>query len=360
MGQGGSANIYAPNPELSNNDALTKLLSLLPSQSFSSLINPASIQNMKYFAAIGLVPLQVKGTMINSLSFYMHIQYPREYYKGGTHQLSLKSLLGFQNNIVADPAANVSLISISFQPGTILYSPQNPPQTYFYNSTYYLNVNYINVTSPPSDFTATFDYPFAPDIVIQKTITPPTGPVGTIHVVVVTIQNLDNVTVSNLTGSDIEASPPYLQTLQISPSGTQTVQSPIVAPGNRLTMSYTVTTDSSGIYALSPSTVSFEWTAPNGTTISYTIITDPAQIDSLSGPWTQFTRTFSDFQPYSYLLLVPLLLTPIIETYRLIHRRAQRKREKELLAPPSPPPSSAPTLTKPPDSGAGAANPPSS
>ena len=355
MGQGGSANIYAPNPELSNNDALTRLLSLLPSQSFSSLINPASIQNMKYFAAIGLVPLQVKGTTINSLSFYMHIQYPREYYKGGTHQLSLKSLLGFQNNIVADPAANVSLISISFQPGTILYSPQNPPQTYFYNSTYYLNV-----TSPQSDFTATFDYPFAPDIVIQKTITPTTGPVGRIHVVVVTIQNLDNVTVNNLTASDPEASPPYLQTLQISPSGTQTAQALIFPPGTRQTMSYTVTTDSSGIYVLSPSMVTFDWAAPNGTTMFYTINTDPAQIDSLSGPWIQFTRTFGDFQPYSYLLLVPLLLTPIVETYRLIRRRSQRQREKELLARSSPPPSSAPTLSKPPDSGAGAANPPSS
>ena len=355
MGQGGSANIYAPNPELSNNDALIRLLSLLPSQSFSSLINPASIQNMKYFAAIGLVPLQIKGTTINSLSFYMHIQYPREYYKGGTHQLSLKSLLGFQNNIVADPAANVSVISISFQPGTILYSPQNPPQTYFYNSTYYLNV-----TSPQSDFTATFDYPFAPDIVIQKTITPTTGPVGRIHVVVVTIQNLDNVTVNNLTASDPEASPPYLQTLQISPSGTQTAQALIFPPGTRQTMSYTVTTDSSGIYVLSPSTVTFDWAAPNGTTIFYTINTDPAQIDSLSGPWIQFTRTFGDFQPYSYLLLVPLLLTPIVETYRLIRRRSQRQREKELLARPSPPPSSAPTLSKPPDSGAGAANPPSS
>ncbi|TMI35915.1 hypothetical protein E6H26_05555 [Candidatus Bathyarchaeota archaeon] len=355
MGQGGSANIYAPNPELSNNDALTRLLSLLPSQSFSSLINPASIQNMKYFAAIGLVPLQIKGATINSLSFYMHIQYPREYYKGGTHQLSLKSLLGFQNNIVADPAVNVSLISISFQPGTILYSPQNPPQTYFYNSTYYLNV-----TSPQSDFTATFDYPFAPDIVIQKTITPTTGPVGRIHVVVVTIQNLDNVTVNNLTASDPEASPPYLQTLQISPSGTQTAQALIFPPGTRQTMSYTVTTDSSGIYVLSPSTVTFDWAAPNGTTIFYTINTDPAQIDSLSGPWIQFTRTFGDFQPYSYLLLVPLLLTPIVETYRLIRRRSQRQREKELLARSSPPPSSAPTLSKPPDSGAGAANPPSS
>ena len=176
-----------------------------------------------------------------------------------------------------------------------------------------------------------------------------------------TIQNLDSVTVSNLTGSDIEASPPYLQTLQISPSGTQTVQSPIVPPGTRLPpMSYTVTTESSGIYAMSPSTVSFDWAAPNGTTISYTINTDPAQIDSLSGPWIQFTRTFGDFQPYSYLLLVPLLLTPIVETYRLIRRRGQRQREKELLARSSPPPSSAATLSKPPDSGAGAASPPSS
>src|SRR5438034_2858141 len=264
MGQGGSANIYAPNPELSNNDALTRLLDLLPSQSFSTLINPVSIQNMKYFAALGLVPLQINGTTINSLSFYMHIQYPREYYKGGIHQLGLKSLLGFQNNIVADPAANVSLISVSFQAGTILYSPQNPPQTFYDNST---STYYLNVTSSQTDFTATFDYPFAPNIVIQKTITPTTGPVGTIHVVVVTIQNLDNVTVSNLAGSDIEASPPYLQTLQISPSGTQTVQSPIVAPGNRLTMSYTVTTDSSGIYVLSPSTVTFDWAAPTATTI---------------------------------------------------------------------------------------------
>src|SRR5207249_10847471 len=131
--RGSSANSYTPKPELTNKAALIRLLSLLPIQSFSSLINPSNIQNIKDIAAIGLVPLQVKGTMINSLSFYMHIQYPREYYKGGTHQLSLKSLLGFQNNIVADPAANVSLVSISFQPGTILYSPQNPPQTYFYN-----------------------------------------------------------------------------------------------------------------------------------------------------------------------------------------------------------------------------------
>src|SRR3989449_11383264 len=56
MGGQGTATIYAPNPELSNYDALTKLMALLPSQSFSSLINPANIQNMKYFAAIGIVP----------------------------------------------------------------------------------------------------------------------------------------------------------------------------------------------------------------------------------------------------------------------------------------------------------------
>src|SRR5205823_6683721 len=115
-----------------------------------------------------------------------------------------------------------------------------------------------------------------------------------------------------------------------------------------------------GMYGPTPSMVTFDWAAPNGTTLCYTINTDPAPSDSRSGPWIQFTRYFGDFQPYSYLLLVPLLLTPIVETYRLIRRRGQRQREKELLARSSPPPSSAPTLSKPPDSGAGAANPPSS
>src|SRR5712664_145082 len=142
MGGQGTATIYAPNPELSNYDALTKLMALLPSQSFSSLINPASIQNAKYFAAIRVVPITVKGVKITGFSFDMNVQFPRQYFKGGVHQLDLKTLLGFQNNIVGDPAANVSIVSMSFQRGTILYSPQNPPQLFYVNatSTYYLNV----------------------------------------------------------------------------------------------------------------------------------------------------------------------------------------------------------------------------
>jgi len=343
MVQGESATIYAPNPELSNNDALAKLLGLLPSQSFSSLVSPTTIQNMNYFAALGLVPLTINGTKITSLSFYMHIQYPRQYYKGGIHQLDLKPLLGFQNNIVGDPAANVSLVSMRFQPGTILYNP--PSLNPYYNnatSPYYLDVT----SSSQADFVANFTYPFAPDVVIQKTITPTMAPVGTTHVVFVTIQNLDNVTVSNVSASDPEASSQYLQTLQISPSGTQTAQSPFLAPNNNLTLSYTLTTGSSGIYVLSPSTVNFAWTAPNGTKITYLISTDPVQVASLMGPLTQFTRTFSDFQPYSYLLLVPLLLTPVIELYKLSRRRAQRKREKELLAISVPAPAPQPSLPK--------------
>jgi uncharacterized protein (DUF2062 family) len=357
MGQGGSATIYGPNPELSNNDALTKLLGLLPSQSFSSLINTATIQNMNYFAAIGLVPLNINGTKITSFSFYMHIQYPRQYYKAGTHQLDLKSLLGFQNSIVGDAAANVSLVSMSFQPGTVLYSPLviNP----YYNnstSTYYLNVT----SSSRPDFIANFTYPFAPDIVIRKTVTPINGPVGTTHAVVVTIQNLDNVTVTNVSASDPEAPSQYLQTLQATPSGTQTVQSPLMAPNNSLTMSYTVMTGSSGIYVLSPSTVNFAWASPNGTAIKYSISTDPVQVDSQSGPWIQFSRSFSDFQPYSYLLLVPLILTPVIETYRLSRRRAQRKREKEMLAMSPTNPQPQPGSPKTSDTGTATSNPPSS
>jgi hypothetical protein len=114
---------------------------------------------------------------------------------------------------------------------------------------------------------------------------------------------------------------------------------------------------------LSPARVNFFWTAPNSTKISYTINTDPTEIASLMGPVTQFTRTFTDFQPYSFLLLIPLLLAPVIETYRLVKRRSQRKKEKAMqsfYSAPSPP--SPQGLPKPPDSGTGSAtnNPPSS
>jgi hypothetical protein len=115
------------------------------------------------------------------------------------------------------------------------------------------------------------------------------------------------------------------------------------------------------VYVLSPAKVNFLWTAPNSTKISYTINTDPTEITSLMGPVTQFTRTFTDFQPYSFLLLIPLLLAPVIETYRLVKRRSQRKKEKAMqsfYSAPSPPSSQG--LPKPPDSGTGSANPPPS
>jgi len=360
MGGQGTATIYAPNPELSNYDALTKLMALLPSQSFSNLINRANIQNMKYFAAIGVVPITVNGVQITGFSFDMNVQFPRQYFKGGVHQLDLKTLLGFQNNILGDPAANASIVSMSFQPGTVLYSPLFPNPVYNNaTSTYYLNVT----SSSQPDFVANFNYPFAPDIVIQKTSTPASGPVGTTHIVVVTIQNLDNVTVTSLNANDPQTSSNYAQTLQLSPNGAQAIQAAILTPGNSVTLSYTVTTVSSGVYVLSPAIASLLWTAPNGTKITYTISTDPTEITSLAGPITQFTRTFTDFQPYSYLLLIPLLLTPVIETYRLVKRRARRKKEKEMqsfYAAPPPPPQQ--NLPKAPDTGTGSNpnNPPPS
>ncbi|HYU55147.1 MAG TPA: hypothetical protein VEL71_02890, partial [Candidatus Dormibacteraeota bacterium] len=340
-------------------DALTKLMALLPNQSFSSLISPANIQNLKYFAAIGIVPITVNGVSITGFSFDLNVQFQRQFFKGGVHQLDLKTLLGFQNNIVGDPAANVSLVSMSFQPGTILYSPMCLPCYNNATSTYYLDVT----SSSQSDFIASFNYPFAPDIVIQKTSTPNIGPVGTTHIIVVTVQNLDNVTVTNLNLTDPQTSSSYAQTLQISPSGAQTQQASILLPGNSLPLSYTVTTASSGVYVLSPATVTFLWTAPNNTKISYNISTDPTEITSLSGPLTQFTRTFTDFQPYSFLLLIPLLITPVIETYRLIRRRNQRRKEKEMqsfYAAPPPPPQQ--NLPKSPDTGTGSTpnNPPPS
>jgi hypothetical protein len=191
----------------------------------------------------------------------------------------------------------------------------NFTSTYIYNAT----------VTPRSDFAANFTYPFAPNITIEKTVTPPSGPLGTNHNILVMIQNFDNVTVTNLNVTDDQASSTYQKTLQISPSGVQTGRFASFPPGQTQLLSYTATTESSGIYVLSAATTNFVWQAPNGTRIRYTVTTDKPLISSSSGPWTQFTRTFTDLQPYSYLLLLPLLLTPIIETLKLFSRHRKKK-----------------------------------
>ena len=330
---GGSAIIiYAPNPELTNNDALTRVVGLLPSSSFSTLINPANLQNVQYFAAIGLatisLPPPLNTAPTRAFGFLLNTQFQREFYKAGQHELSLKTLLGFQTGIVGDTNSNASIVSISFQRGTVLYSPLGltPPYNPLYDN---LTATYIYnaTTTPRADFAANFTYPFAPNITVQKTVTPSSGPLGTSHDVVVMIQNLDNVTVTNLNVTDDQAPSVYQKTLQFLPGGVQTGQLASFLPSQTQSLSYTARTDSSGIYVLSPASVDFVWQAPNGTKIRYSIATEKPLISSSSGPWTQFTRTFTDLQPYSYLLLLPLLLTPVIETLRLVGRHRKQKPE---------------------------------
>jgi uncharacterized protein (DUF2062 family) len=337
----GPVTIYAPNPELTNNDALTRVLSLLPSSSFSTLIQPANFQNLQYLAAIGLasisLPPPINKTPTQAFSFLLNAQFPREFYKAGQHYLSLKSLLGFQTGIVGDTNSNASIVSISFQRGTVLYSPLgfSPPFNPIYDNntaTYIYNA----AVTPRTDFAANFTYPFAPNITVQKTVTPSNGTLGTSHDVVVMIQNLDNVTVTNLNITDDQAPSAYQKTLQILPNGVQTGQFASFTPGQTQSLSYTATTESSGIYVLSPATADFSWQAPNGTKISYSITTEKPLISSSSGPWTQFTRTFTDLQPYSYLLLLPLLLTPVIETLRLVSRHRKKTPEPWVNTPAEP------------------------
>jgi hypothetical protein len=341
----GTITIYAPNPELTNNDALRRVLGLLPSQSFTTLIDPATMQNLDYFAAIGLasisLPAPLNTTPTRAFSFILNTQYPRQFYKAGQHILSLKTLLGFQTGIVGDTNANASLVTISFQRGTILYSSLGltPPFNPLYNnftSTYIYNAT----ITPRSDFVANFTYPFAPDITIQKTVTPSAGPLGTNHSVVVTTQNLDNVTVTNLNVTDDQASQTYQKTLQLNPSGTQTGQYANFPPSQTQTLTYSAIAESSGTYVLSMASADFVWQAPNGTLIRYTITTNAPLLSSSIGPSTQFTRTFTDLQPYSYLLLIPLLLTPIVETLRLVGKHRKKKPEP-WTAPPTTSPNTA-------------------
>src|SRR3989441_11462200 len=253
----GTVTIYAPTPELTNNDALTRVLGLLPSSSFSTLIKPASLQNLQYFAAIGLatisLPAPLNRTPSQAFSFFLNTQFPREFYKAGQHYLSLKTLFGFQTGIVGDTNSNASIVSISFQRGTVLYSslgltpPYNPlynnfTATYIYNAT----------VTARADLAANFTYPFAPNITLEKTATPPSGPLATNHDIVRMIQNFDNVMFSNLNVTDNQAPSVYQKTLQISLSGVQTGKLANFPPGQTQFLNYTATRQSSGIYVLSP------------------------------------------------------------------------------------------------------------
>src|SRR3989441_1335974 len=253
----GTVTIYAPNPELTNDDALTRVLGLLPNSSFSTLIQPANFQNLQYLAAIGLasisLPPPLNKTPTEAFSFLLNTQFPREFYKAGQHYLSLKTLLGFQTGIVGDTNSNASIVSISFQRGTVLYSPLGltPPFNPVYNnftSTYRYNAT----VTPRADFAANFTYPFAPNITLEKTATPPSGPLGTSHDIVVMIQNFDNVMVTNLNVTDNQAPSVYQKTLQISLSGVQTGKFANFPPGQTQFLNYTATRQSSGIYVLSP------------------------------------------------------------------------------------------------------------
>ena len=217
----------------------------------------------------------------------------------------------------------------------MLYSSRGPnPLWVNYTSTYVYNAT---LGSRP-DLAADFAYPFAPKVVVQKTVSPASGTVDTSHTVTLTVQNLDSVTVDNLNVTDSEASFAYRSTMELSPSGDQKIQLATFIPGDSKSLIYSATPKSSGKYVLSAANAEFSWTARNGTRIRYSVSTDEVVLASLSGPATQFSNSFNDLYPYSILLLVPLLLAPVSETLRLVARRSKKKPARSMQPPPTPPP----------------------
>lgn len=332
--------IYSPTSALSNSDALRRVLTVLPPNSFSNLVNATNVDGERYFAMLGILPsFSLPGlnmTLGGGFSFMLNVQFPRQFYKEGPHQFSLKTLIGFQSNISPDPAANVSLVTLTFPRVTTLYSTLGP-NPYYDNSTstYYLYVN--GTTGPATDLNADFAFPFAPNIMLQKTVNAVVGSVGSTRTVTLTLQNLDIVAVENLTVTDPQASSSYRTTLQLTPSGTQTLQEAVFAANDTRTLIYTSTPMSSGTYVLSPATAEFLWLASNGTSIRYAMSTEEPPLTSTSGPATQFGNTINDLWPYSALLLLSLVSAPLIEVARRLGRRKRPKYRfpRERPAPPS-------------------------
>ncbi len=320
--------IYSPTPSLTNSEALRKVLAALPSTSFSSLISPSKVEEQRYFAMLGILP-SFNGITTSGFSFLSDVNFPRAYYKEGPHQLSLKTLLGFQGGISSDPGANASVVSMTFQKGTIVYSPLGP-NPYYDNSssTYYLNAT----VAPTPDLYANFTYPFAPNIVVTKVVTPAAGSVGSTRSVISRVQNLDTVTVENLNLTDPETSQSYQTTLRLAPSGSQLIPLASFAGGSARTMTYDATPMSSGTYVLSPLTAEFLWTAGNGSRIRYSIHTDEIILTSTSGPMLQFTNTFNDLWPYSILLALFFVLTPTVQLVRRLRKMRRRHTPEREIA----------------------------
>jgi hypothetical protein len=249
--------------------------------------------------------------------------------------------LGFQTDISPDPAANVSLVTLTFPRVTTVYSPLGPNPYYdSAQSTYYLYVN--GTTGAATDLYANFTFPFAPNIVLNKTVNPVMGSVDLTRTVTLTLQNLDNTPVENLTLTDPETYQPYLASLQLTPSGTQTIQESIFASNESRVLSYTATPRSSGTYVLSPAIADFFWLASNGTWIRYTVKTTETVLTSTSGPTTQFRNTINDLWPYSAIFLLSLVSAPLLEIAR---RLGRRKRPTHRVPREPPPPQNTPPAT---------------
>ena len=325
----GWISLYAADQSLSNSAMLNKALSILPSGGFSGLLSADRIKDQKFSAMLGLIPGKIGNvTLPRSFGFMLNTKWSRQYFKEGPHQFSLATLLGASASITGTAAANASIIAVNFEQGTRLfsYSPVSS-NTYYVPPTWTLFLNATSNFSTP-DLTATFSYPFAPNIIFGKTVSPATGTVGATHTVTISIQNMDNVPVSMVNLTDPQVPSPYHSTLALAPDGTQVVRVPSLAASAASSSTYQVTTKSSGAYSLSPATGEFLWTLSNGTIIRYSASTEETTLVSQSGPMVQITRAFNDLQPYSMLLLVPFLVPPIVETINLFQKMSKKRRTK--------------------------------
>ena len=325
----GWISIYAADQSISNSVMLNKALSILPAGGFSGLLSLDRIKDQKFSAMLGLIPGKIGNvTLPRSFGFMLNTKWSRQYFKEGPHQFSLTTLLGTSSSITGTAAANASIIAVNFEQGTRLlsYSPVSP-NTYYVPPTWTL---FLNATSSfsTSDLTATFSYPFAPNVIFGKVVSPTTGTVGTTHTVTISAQNMDSVRVRMLNLTDPQVPSVYRSTLSLAPDATQVIQAISLAAGATSSSSYQVTTKSSGAYSLSPAKGEFLWTLANGTIIRYSASTEETTLVSQSGPTVQITRTFNDLQPYSMLLLVPFLVPPIIETINLFQKMSKKRRTK--------------------------------
>ncbi len=303
-------------------DATMRILPLAQANGVGTILTPAKVFVSNYAITAGYLNFGNSNvTLSASVAIAADLTPLGNFYGRGTFTLGLRETFGGQGTIGPSTTAKTTNIQLSFPANTtvVAYGPAsakvNPTQGQYQLA--------MNITSPstPNAY-VTFDATFPQHITIGRQ-TDPSSPVsaGTTVTEKVTVTNLGNQTIHGVSVSEKKLFQTYPTLELLSASYNVTLGDIDPQALREATEQFKVGSD--GIYMMPPAAVSY---------------TDQNQTVSKESSQTTLVSTFnlqlylgklvSGTAPYSYPLLLLIVLAPIREVIRQVGRLSARRRKK--------------------------------